>query len=163
MSSLIQIYGITLTDFGPGWQSCRKTSFFTFFVCCYLFFLCRSLLSLTVIRYYNYHNFPACLIKTMSVHSVIAVWYVIHYHVKATWNRKYSLKSDWNKKWKSFEKFWLTLQTLQPFRNFLYFVPESRSIIRQYELSDFVTEIRKFWVYDIIDIPETWIHEETNM
>ena len=38
---------------------------------------------------------------------------------------------------------------------FPYFVPESRSIIRQYELSDFVTEIRKFWVYDIIDIPET--------
>ena len=32
-----------------------------------------------------------------------------------------------------------------------------------YDLSDFVTEIQKFWVYDIIDMPETWINEETNM
>ena len=39
---------------------------------------------------------------------------------------------------------------------FPYFVPESRSIIRQYELSDFVS----LW---FIDIPETWINEETNM
>ena len=39
---------------------------------------------------------------------------------------------------------------------FPYFVPESSSITRQYDLSDFVMEIRKFWVHDIVDMPETW-------
>ena len=36
----------------------------------------------------------------------------------------------------------------------MYFVPESSPMIHQYNLSDFVAEIRKFWVYDIIDMPE---------
>ena len=34
---------------------------------------------------------------------------------------------------------------------FPYFVPESSSIINQSDLSNFVTEIWKFWVSDIID------------
>ena len=46
---------------------------------------------------------------------------------------------------------------------FLSFAPESSSIIRQYDLSNFVMEIPKFWVYDIIVMPETLIYEEIDM
>ena len=46
---------------------------------------------------------------------------------------------------------------------FTYFVLESSLIIRHCEWYDFIKEIKKFWVYDIIDMSEIWIDQETDV
>ena len=62
-----------------------------------------------------------------------------------------------------FHEFKIWSADLPTVPKFPYFVLESSSIIRQYDLSDFVTEIRKFWVYDVKDMREIWINEKSNM